>query len=147
MISKDNSCKTLCSSLSTARLSQRMREGIEDGNALDATVHMEELLARKDCCSVRETIINAECDGVLQPNTPTALMLGRSILDNRDVAFLLKDIGEVLVNGKSFIKEKKLVSDEDVARQLKEAQEICAGATAKATNMRNLLDSLNRKTE
>ena len=176
MFVKDIPSKTVCSTLSASRLSQRMREGIEDNNPLDATAHMEELLSRKDYCSIREIIINAECDGALKPNTPTALMLGRSILDDRNAAYLLKDIGEVLAAGKSFIKEKKLISDEDVARQLKEAKEsikrrqesaeaeasikcvsgpdqlakaqkMITGATAKATSMRNLLDSLNSKTE
>ncbi len=103
MIGKDITCKNLCSSMSAERLSQRMREGIVDGNPLDATTHMEALLARKDYCSVRESIINAELDGALQPNTPTALMLGNAILDDRNAAFLLKDIGEVLVAGRRFV--------------------------------------------
>lgn len=169
MFVKDIPSKTVCSTLSASRLSQRMREGIEDNNPLDATTHMEELLTRKDYCSIREIIINAECDGALKPNTPTALMLGRSILDDRNAASLLKDIGEVLASGKSFVVEKKLISDEEALKQmeeakesirrrqesaeaeipsgpdqLKKAQEICEGATAKAANMRDLLDSLNK---
>ncbi len=122
MFVKDIPSKTVCSTLSASRLSQRMREGIEDNNPLDATAHMEELLTRKDYCSIREIIINAECDGILQPNTPTALMLGRSILDDRNAAFLLKDIGEVLASGKSFVVEKKLISDEEAFKQMEEAK-------------------------
>lgn len=145
MIGKDTSCKTLCSSMSAERLLSRMKEGIADGNALDATIHMEELISRKDYLSIREGIINAEMDGLLKPNTPTALMMGRSILDDRSAALMLKDIGEALINGKSFT-EKYLPKDEPVycsgPEQMKRAMETASKAAKKAKSVEGLIKAL-----